>query len=313
MQRASFRLVRLGVVGPVALLCAITGGRLAYAAYSDISSLGASAFTTDTLNAPTGLAATGGASVTLNWSVTADAYAQGYNVLRGTATGGPYTQITQVTPRTATTYLDSPAPGTYYYVLQSYAQSWTSANSTQTTAGVSTNTGLKDCTANAAVTVTAGDNNGFQLNPGNACADDGAVAEDTDSGTNTNTACTNTGKDKHLYYDYGISITASSVINGIEVRLEGMADATTGAPRFCGELSWNGGTSWTTAKFMSVNLTTTEATYTLGAANDTWGRTWSPADFTNANFRVRITSRASNAARDLRLERAAVRVTYTPP
>ena len=206
-----------------------------------------------------------------------------------------------------------PSAGTYYYVLQSYAQNWTSANSGQVSAGASTNTGLLGCAANAAVTSSSGDNNGFQTNPGNACANDGAYAEDTDSGTGTSTSCTNTGKDRHLYYNYGISLPASSVINGIEVRLDGLVDSTTGSPRYCVELSWNGGTWWTTAKVMASNLTTSEATYTLGTAADTWGRTWTTTELGDANLRVRIISRASNVSRDFRLEWAAVRVTYTPP
>jgi len=77
------------------------------------------------------------------------------------------------------------------------------------------------------------------------------------------------------------------------------------------QLSWDGGTTWTTAK-TSANLTTSEATYTLGGAADTWGRTWSAANFTNANFRVRIINVASNTSRDFSLDRIAVQVTYTP-
>jgi hypothetical protein len=93
------------------------------------------------------------------------------------------------------------------------------------------------------------------------------------------------------------------------VRLDARADATGGAPRMCVQLSWNGGTSWTTAK-TTANLTTSEATYTLGGAADTWGRTWSLGDFSNANFRVRIINVASNTSRDFSLDWVAVRVTY---
>lgn len=94
--------------------------------------------------------------------------------------------------------------------------------------------------------------------------------------------------------------------------LDGWADATTGVPRYCVELSWNGGTNWTAAKTMASDLTTSEVTYTLGANNDTWSHSWTVAQMSDANFRVRITSRSSDVTRDLSLERAAVRVTYTP-
>ena len=54
------------------------------------------------------------------------------------------------------------------------------------------------------------------------------------------------------------------------MRLDARADSTTGAPKMCVQLSWDGGTTWTAAK-TSANLTTSEATYTLGGAADTLG------------------------------------------
>lgn len=297
----------------LAFAAAILGAQAVEAVFSASRNVGSNSFATDTLAAPASLGATGGVSITLSWTATNDTYATGYNVLRGTASGGPYSQIAQVTPRTATSYIDSPGAGTYYYVLRSYFQNWVSADSNEATAGVSTNTGLLDCSANAAVTSSAGDNNGFQTTPGNGCADDAAPALDTDSGTGTSTSCTANGKDKHVFYNYGVSIPSGSTIDGIEVRLDGWADATSGAPRYCAQLSWDGGTSWTAAKLMTSDLTTTEATYTLGGPADTWGRTWAVGDLANANLRVRIISRASNTSRDFRLDWAALRVTYTPP
>jgi hypothetical protein len=90
---------------------------------------------TATLLAPTNLTATGGLSVVLGWTITASSYATGYDVLRGAASGGPYSKIATVTPRTATSYTDvPPLPGMYYYVLQSVYQSWRSVNSNQTSA-----------------------------------------------------------------------------------------------------------------------------------------------------------------------------------
>lgn len=306
------RRVRLGAAAAAACAAVVVGVEVALAVFGSTGSVGSNAFTTTSLAAPTSPGATGGTNIVLTWTATSSTFASGYNVLRSSTNGGPYSQLAQVTPRTTVTYTDSPSAGTYYYVLQAYFQNWISVNTAQVTAGVSTNTGLLNCSANAAVTTSAGDNNGFELNPGNACANDGAFAQDVSSGTGTSTVCTNTGKDKHLYYNYGISVPASSVINGFEVRLDGFADATTGTPLYCVELSWNGGTTWTTAK-TTANLTTAEVTYTLGTTADNWGRTWAVSELTNANFRVRITSRASNTARAFSLEWAAVRVTYTPP
>ena len=172
-----------------------------------------------------------------------------------------------------------------------------------------TNTGFLAPNANAAVTANAGDNNGFQTTPGNAYADDGLFAVDTDSGTGTSTSCTANGKDKHVYRDYSFGLPGGATIQGIEVRLDAKVDNTSNAPKMCVQLSSNGGTSWTAAK-TTATLSTTEATYILGGAADTWGRTWASANFSNANFRVRVINVASSTARDFSLDWVAVRVTY---
>jgi hypothetical protein len=77
------------------------------------------------------------------------------------------------------------------------------------------------------------------------------------------------------------------------------------------QISWNGGATWTAVKSTST-LTTSEATYLLGGTTDIWGRTWASSDFTNANFRIRITDVAGNTARDFSLDWLAVRVFYQP-
>ncbi len=175
----------------------------------------------------------------------------------------------------------------------------------------STSTGYLAPSANAAVTTSSGDNNGYQTNPANAYTDNSVFAVDTNSGSGTSTSYTSTQKDRHLYYNYNFSIPATAVIQGIQVRLDARADATNGAPKIYVQFSWNGGTTWTTA-LATTNLTTSEVTYTLGAANNTWGRTWSAADFSNANFRVRVIDVASNTSRDFSLDYIAVNVTYQP-
>jgi hypothetical protein len=178
------------------------------------------------------------------------------------------------------------------------------------TSGGGQNTGLKSPTANAAETSSsAGDRNGYQTSPSNAHTDDTLNAVDTDSGTNTSTSCTDNGKDKHRFYNYGFSIPTGSTIKGITVRLDAMADSTSGSPKICVQISWNGGSSWTTAK-STPTLGTSMSTFTLGSATDTWGRTWSVNDFSNTNFRLRVIDVASNTSRDFSLDWVAVQVNY---
>src|SRR5512138_400672 len=175
----------------------------------------------------------------------------------------------------------------------------------------STSTGYLAPSAQAAVTSSAGDNNGYQTSPTNVFTANSVFATDLNSGTNSNTSCTNSGKDKHNFYNYNFSIPSATAIQGIQVRLDARADSTSGSPKICVQLSWNGGSSWVTAKQTST-LSTSEATYTLGGTADTWGRTWSLSEFTNTNFRVRVIDVASSTSRDFYLDYLAVNVTYQP-
>ena len=163
--------------------------------------------------------------------------------------------------------------------------------------------------ANAAVTSGSGDNDGYQTSASNASADDNLYAVDTNSGSNTNTSCSHSGKDRHGFSTYGFAVPGGSSIQGIEVRLNAKVDSTSGAPLICVELSWDGGTTWTAAKTTGT-LATSEAGYIVGGVTDTWGRTWSASDFSDANFRVRLTNVASNTSRDFSLDWVAVRVRY---
>jgi len=74
--------------------------------------------------------------------------------------------------------------------------------------------------ANAAVTSSAGDNNGFQTNPANVYTDGSGVAQDVNSGTNNNSSCTANSKDKHRFYNYNISLPGGVTVTGNECLLD---------------------------------------------------------------------------------------------
>ena len=213
----------------------------------------------------------------------------------------------------AATVLDS-----YTYGSTGYDVSWyripdggawqTTTNSAPTKGTANTvTTALKSPSAQAAD--SGGDGNGFQTSPTNAYSDNGAFAVDTDSGTNTSTSCTDAGKDKHRFYNYGFALPSGVTVSGIEVQLQAKVDATSGSPKMCVQLSWNGGATWTAAK-TTATLSINEATYTLGGSADTWSRAWSTGDLSNANLRVRVINVASSTARDFSLDWIAVRVKY---
>lgn len=165
------------------------------------------------------------------------------------------------------------------------------------------NTGFQSPTANAAT--TGGDNNGFESNPSGAHGDGGGVALNE-----------NGPGDRHLYLNFGLTtppFPGDIVITGIEVRLDGWADQAANGAHYDVELSWDAGNSWTAVR-STPTLTASETTYTLGGPNDLWGEpVWGTGDFTNANFRLRITSVASGTGsgnRDFSLDYVAVRVHY---
>lgn len=51
-------------------------------------------------------------------------------------------------------------------------------------------------------------------------------------------------------------------------------------------LSYDGGTNFTGS--MSMTYPTTQGNVTVGGQYETWGRTWTPAEFSNANFRLQL-------------------------
>lgn len=160
-------------------------------------------------------------------------------------------------------------------------------------------TGLLDPTNQAAD--SGGDDDGFEVNPTNAFADGGGNAANNDG-----------AGDRHLYYDYGISVSPDCSISGIEVRLDWWLDSTIfSTSSMSVEFSWDGGTSWTAAK-TDTTETTSEHTAILGGSTDTWGRTWTVAELSNANFRVRVTSNSDSSSRDFFLDWVPVRVYYGP-
>ena len=103
-------------------------------------------------------------------------------------------------------------------------------------------------------------------------------------------------------------IPGGSTINGIEVTVEGL---TLGLQANVA-LSYNGGTSYTSA--LLTSLSGTETGNTLGSPVNTWGRTWSPADFTNTNFVAKLTTTGANGnGITLSVDQVQVKVYYTAP
>lgn len=173
-------------------------------------------------------------------------------------------------------------------------------------------------TADAAVTVDAGDNNGFETTPGNAYADGTGYAVDTDSGLPDNFDPTGIGTDKHNYYNYGLlnTIPSGSTISGITVRAEIAVDDTKDEPFTAIRLSWNGGADWTDPVKQFTLTATAETPYTYGGIADNWGHAWTTSELSDANFRVQVINgdtKVNKSDRDFSLDWIPVSVTFTAP
>lgn len=157
-------------------------------------------------------------------------------------------------------------------------------------------TGFNTTVSTAAVTSSAGDNNGFETTYGTNTPKDtttdnaaGLASANTSSGAATD-GCTTFPQaedDQHDFYAFGFSIPANSKINGIEIGTQLTVSSNSGTNLFCFALSYDGGAHWTAAQ-SSGDIGTTESAKTLGGAVDTWGRTWSVSELSDANFRIRV-------------------------
>ncbi|MCP4303970.1 MAG: hypothetical protein GY788_03630 [bacterium] len=129
--------IRIAIV-PAAMLCLQLALPTAAASFSNGTSNDTNSFEADILAPATGLGASCGATVALDWTATVDMYATGHRVFRSTTSGGPYSQIAEVTPRTTVTYGDTPAAGIYYYVVRAYYLGWESSESGEALASTGT-------------------------------------------------------------------------------------------------------------------------------------------------------------------------------
>ena len=115
-------------------------------------------------------------------------------------------------------------------------------------------------------------------NPGNAFASDNADATGRADSTAT---------DEQAYGNFGLStIPTSSLIVGIEVQVEAHSDD---LGNDCAlNVQIFGRSGFTAAE--TANLTVADDDYVLGGQEDLWGATWTPNDFSDANFVVKVTA-----------------------
>ncbi|MBN2020809.1 MAG: hypothetical protein JW749_11370 [Sedimentisphaerales bacterium] len=109
------------------------------------------------------------------------------------------------------------------------------------------------------------------------------------------------------YKNFSFNIYPGSIINGIEVQVEGYIDSSIDNAIRITLFGEGGGTS----SQKSIAFGTSETTETYGSPSDLWGIDWFPDDFTNANFGVNVVGYAGNSIAKQYVDHIQVKVYYT--
>lgn len=98
------------------------------------------------------------------------------------------------------------------------------------------------------------------------------------------TAATGSKNDQQVFKNFGLTVPAGYTIRGIEVQVRAKSTAT--KCQVGVELRAAG--TYTTQQKTTADVDSSYTTYTLGGPTDTWGASWSPTDFSDGNFRLRL-------------------------
>lgn len=147
---------------------------------------------------------------------------------------------------------------------------------------------------------STGDNNNEWLTPTRAYTQDDRWARGYSG---------NPAQDEQDYYTFDFSFTNFYEILGIELSIDGFASgkfATLSA-----KLSWDGGSSYTSAKgWNSMPASDTDTYYVYGSPTDNWGHTWTEDEFSNANFRLHLRAQHILSARYVYVDHMYINVFY---
>ena len=128
--------------------------------------------------------------------------------------------------------------------------------------------------------------------PENAYLSDGVAA----TATTTNI--------RQVYKGFTFGIPGTNTIQGLQVKVD--ASGSTAQGTIDVAISWDGGSSYTTAK-ATPTLGTTDVVYQVGGPADLWGRSWTAAEFDQSLFRLRITA-APAGGNTLRVDALEVQI-----
>ena len=114
---------------------------------------------------------------------------------------------------------------------------------------------------------------------------------------------------KQDWYNFNFNIPNGSIIDGITISIEG--SALTPVSSGVGiDLSWNGGSSYTTSGQGYTTTNTTDVIRVFGNNTYTWGRTWNATELNNTNFRLRVNKTGTDLYQH-KIDNIMVNVSYS--
>ncbi len=112
------------------------------------------------------------------------------------------------------------------------------------------------------------------------------------------------------WYNFDFGLPAGNKINGIEVQVEGHNGLEANGVDI--ELSWDGGSSYTSSGKGAIwPISGSDSIQTFGEAADTWGRTWTDSELSNANFRVKLNKKGSEDYYEFNVDHIQIKIYHT--
>jgi len=78
------------------------------------------------------------------------------------------------------------------------------------------------------------------------------------------------------------------------------------------DLSFDGGTSYSTQEDNTFPVDGVEVFRTYGGSTDTWGRTWTVSELNDTNFRARLISQILEESEVFEMDHIKIKVYYRP-
>lgn len=114
--------------------------------------------------------------------------------------------------------------------------------------------------------------------------------------------------DEQIYKQFNIPTFTGYGIDGIEVFMEAKDAASSPTSwTVTAKLSSDGGSSWTTTDSQTWS-STSDTIASFGGSTDKWGRGWSSANLTNANFQVMFDVTGGISSADFKIDQVRVQV-----